>query len=290
MKKTFLLILCFLPAPLFSNLQLDLNPDALSTSLNGAGDTIIRNSCAVYNNPANLVFLFRPEAVVSYMYFIDDIQRAALTYAWKTRGQTPFCLDISYLNYGTVPRFTLGANEYSVQQGEGLNIWFLDAGISSGTRISFRDDNILLGGRVSFLLNHLDYSYTGILFDAGLAYYPDYRGFAFSVSLRDLGFLNSFADTASLKLNLGLGYCLAGIETELNCHLEEKWMLHWGNRIEIFRKMFFLTGIKFDKQNILQNNLNLGVELDLTRLNLYYAIVPKAVVGAYHYFSIRREF
>lgn len=291
MKKLIIIILLvFMCSSLYSQAVLDLYPDALSSSLNGAGDTIIRNSYAIYNNPANLIFLFYNELTVSYMHFIDDIKRGTVTYAWKSRNLPPFCVDMSCLSYGSIKQFTIGESEYSIIEGEDLQLWYFNSGFSSSKRIFFLNNYFLVGGKIDFLINHLDKSHIGVLLHSGIIYYTDFKGLAFSLVLNNIGLIDSFKDTAPLKLKPGIGYKIKKYETELNFNIGGKQILKWGNRISLFSVFKLLIGIKFDKDESLQNNINIGGELNFKKLSAHYTIVPKSELGYYHYFSVKREF
>lgn len=273
----------------FAYALLELYPEALSSSLNGAGDTLIRNSPAVYNNPANLIFLFRDEASLSYMLLTEDVQRATAAYAWKRRGLPPFCVDLSYLSMGSVRTFASGENEYTVVETGETSLWFLEAGFSGSASFSFLENTLIFGGRVSFLVNHLDESYTGALLDAGLVYYPAFKGPAFSLLLADAGFIGSFGETARMKARAAVGWRFRQWQTELNCNISEYGIFKWGNSADISRHVRFLFGYAFDRRNAFQNNLRLGAELGLFPYSFSYTIVPGTVLGSSHYFSLKRE-
>ncbi len=99
------------------------------------GDTIVRNSYAVYNNPDNLIFLVNNELTLNYMYFIDSINRGTITYAWRTENFYPVCMDVSYISYGSISRFYTGVSEYSVIKGSNIDLWYFNVGLSSSKRV-----------------------------------------------------------------------------------------------------------------------------------------------------------
>ena len=288
--KTLIIIsLLLFIVPAYSQTFLDLYPDAFSSALNGAGDTIIRNSYAVYNNPANLIFLFQDEATFSYMVLIDGIQRGTASYAWKTRSFLPIAVDLSYLSYGSIQQFTLGETEYSVIEGGEANLWYLSSGISSSRRVYFLNNYFLLGAKLDLLVNHLDKSYSGVLLHTGVIYYPDFKGLVFSLVLNNIGLLNSFEDTAPLKTKVGIGYKTGSLETELNYNFGKNELLKWGNSLKVTSFFKALLGVKFDKNESMQNNINLGAELNFPKITVNYTIIPKSHLGYYHYISVKRE-
>ncbi len=291
MKRFYIFILIIiLSNSLYANKSLDLYPDALSSGLNGAGDTIIQNSYAVYNNPANLIFLFHNELSFSYMHFVNDIKRGTMIYSWKRRNKYPISINISYLTYGSIQQFTTGINEYTIIQGDEINLWSFNGGISTCRRISLFNNYFFIGAKADILINHLDTSYTGLLIHPGIIYYSDFKGWIISLKADNIGLINSFKDTAPLKFKIGIGYRIKRIQGEINYHISEKNIIKLGTRITIFSFLKFIAGFKLDKKEPFQNNISAGVEADFKKLGFHYTIVPKSILGYYHYFSIKREF
>lgn len=289
---SFCLIIIFILYPFYlsANSELNLDSDAFSSGLHSAGDTIIRNSFSIYNNPANLIFIHHNEVTISYMHFVKDIKKGTLTYAWRMRKLPPLCIDLSYLSYGSIQQFFLGDTDYSVVPGEELNLWVLQTGLSSSTRISLLNDYFIIGTRLHMLVNHLDKNYMGAMLDSGIVYYPGYKGWALSCVLKNLGLINSFNDIAPLQIKIGLGYRWKRLLTELNYQIDKQNKIKWGNEIRFLSSVSLLCGIDFNSKESLQNSINLGIKLQLRRVEIAYTIIPKSVLGYYHYISLRREF
>ncbi len=288
MKKIqIIIILFFMPSLLCGWSYLNLYNDAISSSLNGAGDTIIRDSYAIYNNPANFIFLFNQEITFSYMQFVDNIKRGTVSYARKIKDTPPFCINVSYLSYGSIKEYFGDENNNFAGEGNNLSLWLFNSGISTALRIVLANNYFFVGGKLNFLVNHLDKSYYGILLNSGIIYYPNFKGWIFSLVVNNIGFIDSFRVIFPIELKIGVGYKFKLFHTELNYVIGNNNLLRLGNKIKIYKSLNFLIGIKFDKNATLQNNINLGIEINFPTLDLSYTVIPKALIGYYHYFSIK---
>jgi hypothetical protein len=93
-----------------------------------------------------------------------------------------------------------------------------------------------------------------------------------------------------VELRFGAGYRIKGWETEVNYNAGSNPMFRWGNSLEIMKHVKILAGIKFDSKDVLENNIHLGIDINLEPYSISYSLVPKTVLGLYHFISIKREF
>ncbi|MCB0730838.1 MAG: type IX secretion system protein PorQ [Ignavibacteriae bacterium] len=286
----------------YNFLRLDQSPRA--AALAGSFVANVDDPNVIFYNPAGISTLQENPISFSSLFYLLDINSAALSYSQEFENIGRFGAGIQYINYGSF----VEANDLGTKTGEfGAGEFAAVIGYSNEL-----DQNFYYGANAKFIFSSIaDRSSMGLAVDLGLLYtIPDER-WSFGFSVLNLGSqitqYYSTSEDLPLDIRLGISKTLQHLPftffASLN-KLNEKYD-KLGDRFQQFTfggefKMSKVVRLRFGYDNEKRKEykiggtggiagFSLGLGLLISKYNFDYAFSSLGSIGALHRIGISTE-
>jgi len=177
-------------------------------------------------NPATISLAMDNQAAVNYVSYLADIHMGSLTFAHMiNRRFGTLHGGIQYINYGNF----IGADENGNETGE---FGARDLAVSVGYAYNIPWSSFYLGANLKYLSSKIEnFTSSGAALDFGIYYYSEFRPYAFTAVIRNLGYQFSPYDEKrediDYDVSVAASYKLEDVPLKwhLTLHSLQRWNL-----------------------------------------------------------------
>lgn len=245
---------------------------------------------ALFLNPAGVLQLNKPQASLTYLSYVADINSGFLGYA-RPSEKIGYGLGIAYLNSGSMKRTDMDNND--------LGTFFVQyASLQTALGIKPSPD-IFLGAGIKFLYATIDtfWSMGGAMDIGGLYIYKD---LSVGIAVQNLGLqlkvFDKEKDPLPLNFGIGLGYKLSeefSTTLDINKPIDNKPNFKFGMEWRLHKGFALRTGYDSMRQDLKSGGgsdilagLSFGMGIEYKEITLDYAYTPYLLLGNSHRISL----
>ncbi len=183
-KKVLSLVLCVVPVLAWGQTTafdfMNLDPSGRGGAMGGAFVSMTDDANMIFYNPAGLATITDPQASISYMKHILDINSGVASFAENVPNFGAFGVGVQYMNYGT---FDLTDQNANVLGTFGASDLAITAGYANKL-----DSNLYYGANAKMLFSTIDiYHSSAGAIDAGLLYVMPDKHLSFGIAIQNAG-------------------------------------------------------------------------------------------------------
>ncbi|MBI5701135.1 PorV/PorQ family protein [Candidatus Saganbacteria bacterium] len=264
---------------------LKLDQSVKAAGLGGAFAALANDPSAIYYNPAGLQMLKNKKLSFTNTNWLVGSNYSTICYAQPSGGSDTFGGSVSYLNYGSIQETTAVS-----RTGTGRSFAPVSyLGILSWAR-NMRWG--YLGVSAKLLQQNIDsYSENGVGVDAGILSATPMEYLRFGASVLNLGW--SGDKVLPYTILMGLAYETnfgLDILADMRIPRDALSTIHLGVEYAPIPLLSLRGGINTKANDEAGGNYSLGLGLNLSALNIDYAYVPYADLGATHRIGMEAKF
>ncbi len=176
-------------------------------------------------NPATISKYMDNKVAVNYVNFLAGVNMGSATFAHLiNRRFGTIHAGVQYINYGDF----IGADENGVETGD---FSARDLAVSVGYAYNIPWSNFYVGSNIKYLSSKIEnFTSQGAALDFGVYYYSDFRPYAFTAVIRNVGFQFSPFDEQKedLALDIAVGASWQLEDVPLKWHLTINNLQQWN--------------------------------------------------------------
>jgi len=245
---------------------------------------------ALFLNPAGVIQPDKPQASITYLSYVADINSGFLGYT-RPSERMGYGIGIAYLNSGSMKRTDIDNNDLGTFSAQ-----YLSLQTALGIKPS---PDILLGTGIKFLYATIDTFWSmGGAMDIGGLYI--HKALSMGIAIQNLGLqvkaFDEEKDPLPLNLGIGLGYKLSEefyISLDINKPIDNRPNLKLGMEWRLHKNFALRTGYDSMRQDLktqggsdILAGFSFGMGIEHKEITLDYAYTPYLLLGNSHRISL----
>ncbi|MCK5219667.1 PorV/PorQ family protein [bacterium] len=268
---------------------LHLIPGARSGAMAGAYSALGNDAETLFVNPAGMLDLLNPQIYFSHFSWWEEVNYDSIWGVQPLGRKGAVGLMASFLN---IPPF----NSTEDTAAESISAWDL---VTAGGYAYQPHQSLGFGCLLKHLASRLGPARSwGLALDIGAKYYCFNNQMALAATMRNLGFINAFEESAdALPLSAGLGAAYhfrpdepwrISLAADLSLPLHDQITL--AICAEAWVRKLLALRVGFKSASDTGDWLSMGAGLHWRRFHLDYALSPLGTLGTVHHFTFGYDF